>query len=993
MLRVTIFLMISFFIFSCSEKKETVESICSPEDIYGICENESDMCYQGVCIPMDASCDRDNIMAPCYNESGAKDKNLVCKLIDGYYTCELQACSPKYPKGRCNIGQTCVTGVCKDLCSSEFPNGYCENSTETCLKGDCIETASQCSITLPNGLCPENMQCSAGVCEEVCSITYPNGYCVDGKTCLDGSCVNDSSLCSDVNPGGLCPNGEICRDKSCKNICSSEFPEGECVSSLQLCKLGVCEYKCSALYPDGVCLDESDRCINSNCLSPCSSETPNGYCDDGFICKDNSCQALCSTTHPEGICLTDETCFNGSCQYPCSNQHSNGFCEEQYYICDSGDCILGCSPQNTGGKCPNDDEYCHLSEGVCKKYPCSLSNLNGECADSSQRCVEGVCKSSCSIENTDGYCSPLEWTCYNGLCVDPETQDCSIDFPNGYCPEHYQCISGECIEDYCSLEYPTGRCDNGRVCALGVCVIPDICSDGRPLDGSQGACCQTDGDCNPAFSDLSSFGQGVNVCIQDHYEGFYCMEVDLATSLGGSGCNDDSQCVDQYPGYGETQDFICNRIDYSFAAEQVLPLRFCQRVFGGYCGELYRTIGRTTDAGEYCQERCHDLLCKPGLHCFNSMCTRQCDISLGVFENPNCPVINGKNIDCLSDYYEIPDTSKSYPLDICSQTCKSNNDCTVQDTECNKISLMPNRKATSVCSTKNTTGASRGEYCTDNNHEACQSGFCNGEDNKCTTLCDDDNDCGSNSFCNYFFGVTVQGETTTYLGYCRDLTAISSTTRVCNHRSDCDDPNHYCIPQINADDSVTGVCGLLGQTSFTYQPTGGFCDNSLLHCQSDICLNDECIDFCRNTSSCGTNQMCQRIQIRDGGTLQGNEIYSPAFAGGCFPFEGSMDSCSQSFNPCSNGEYCYVNAPGSANSSSLLEYLCVKPKTVGKNLFETCSTDNECKSHICHNNYCTVACSADVQCSSLEATCNEIGRAVVTSLNPANNVYGGVCER
>ncbi len=994
MFKVTIFLILSFFIFSCTEEPPNEpESICSLEDIYGNCENESETCYQGKCIPMDASCERDNMMAPCYNDSGSKDKNLVCKLIDGYYRCELQACSLKYPKGKCEIGLTCVSGKCKNICSKEFQTGYCENSNQSCLKGACIDKTSQCSSTLTNGLCPENMQCNSGICDEICSSEYQNGYCVAGKSCLDGVCVNDSSLCSDLNPGGLCSNNKICRDKVCKDLCSIEYPNGECVSSLQICKSGICEYKCSGLYPDGVCSGEEQRCIGSSCISPCSIEAPNGYCEDGFICKDNSCKALCSSEHIEGICLGDEICFNGICQYPCSNEHKNGFCEEQYFICDNGSCIAGCSPQNTSGPCPNEDEYCHLLEGVCKKYPCSPANLNGACTDSSQRCLNGVCKSSCSTQNSDGYCSPLEWICYNGICVDPEIQDCSLDFPNGYCPEHYQCISGGCLEDSCSILYPTGKCDGGKVCVLGECKVPDICSDGRPLDGSQGACCADDSHCNPAFSDLALYGQGMNTCIRDYYEGFYCIEVDLAGSAGGTGCEDDSQCVDRYPGYGNTQEFICNKIEYKVSADTELPLRFCQRVFGGYCGEQYRTIGRTKDAGEFCEERCQDLLCKPGLHCFNSICTRQCNISLGVFENATCPILEGKRLDCLNDYYEMPKTDKFYPIDICAQTCKSNNDCTIQNTECNKISLMPDRKATSHCSTQNITGVARGEYCSDNNHESCQSGFCNGEDNKCTILCDDDVDCGSNSFCNYFFGITVLEETTTFLGYCRDLDSISTTTRVCNHRSDCDNPTHHCIPQINGNDSVTGVCGVLGQTARTYQPTGGACDNSLLYCHSDICVDNVCIDFCRNTSSCGVDKMCQRLEIRDGGTLQGNEIYSPAYAGGCFPFEGSMTPCSQSFNPCSNGEYCYVNAPGSANNSSLLEYLCVKPKTVGKNLFETCSTDSECKSHLCHNNKCTIACSNDVQCSSIEAICNETGRTVVTSLNPANNIYGGVCEQ
>lgn len=102
-------------------------------------------------------------------------------------------------------------------CGPGAPNGVCE-AGYTCFEGECVESATLCSLTNLEGRCAEGFTCFEGGCVPVnalCGPSNPTGPCATGNTCLQGECVATADLCSAANPDGICPSGQVCRDGIC----------------------------------------------------------------------------------------------------------------------------------------------------------------------------------------------------------------------------------------------------------------------------------------------------------------------------------------------------------------------------------------------------------------------------------------------------------------------------------------------------------------------------------------------------------------------------------------------------------------------------------------------------------------------------------------------------------------------------------------------------------------------------------------------------------
>jgi len=255
-----LFLILAIIIISCNDKIIENEPTCAATNPMGTCENETDYCYKGNCIPIGSECSADQILAPC------ADKNYICKEINEVFVCQLRTCSFSYPNGACPENQMCVEGNCEDICSSSAQTGVCAQEGYECVDGECILSVNKCSDTNPLGECPTSKICNGGECKYECSQAYSSGACVFGKKCMDGECLTESEICSTSKPNGLCSTGKICKNYSCQFSCSEEHLLGVCPNDTEICYEGSCQLKCDVEAPTGICTQTGFRCIEEFAL-------------------------------------------------------------------------------------------------------------------------------------------------------------------------------------------------------------------------------------------------------------------------------------------------------------------------------------------------------------------------------------------------------------------------------------------------------------------------------------------------------------------------------------------------------------------------------------------------------------------------------------------------------------------------------------------------------------------------------------------------------
>jgi Zn-dependent metalloprotease len=194
----------------------------------------------------------------------------------------------------------------------------------------------------------------------ICSPEIPNGYCEDdSQGCIDGQCVNN---CSSENLSGYCADGKNCIDGECIYACSSEHKEGYCEDSSMECINGDCLNRCSEDYKDGYCADDK-ICVGGDCKTACSNITPLGYCsDEAKSCFYGECDYACSAEYTDGLCRNDKECIDGTCLNICSKENSDGYCAGDKECSSDGVCKAKSSSSSSG--CSIDNNYSQNSSNA-----------------------------------------------------------------------------------------------------------------------------------------------------------------------------------------------------------------------------------------------------------------------------------------------------------------------------------------------------------------------------------------------------------------------------------------------------------------------------------------------------------------------------------------------------------------------------------------------------------------------------------------------------
>ena len=245
----------------------------------------------------------------------------------------------------CNIGETCLGGVCQggaaNLCddgnfctqdSCDEAGGACVNDAAAmdgtacedglfCTAGEACNTGA-CVGGLPNE-CDDGEQCTQDSCDDLTDICVNATAPMDGQPCDDGDACTENDVCS----GGACAGTAItcddenpCTDDSCDPSTGCLYTEntavcddGDVCTVGDACSGGTCAgtaSDCSALNDAcnmGVCDPATGECE----AQPVANDTP---CDDGDECTEGeACQeGVC--TGGTDVCVTGVTGGGCSCR-------------------------------------------------------------------------------------------------------------------------------------------------------------------------------------------------------------------------------------------------------------------------------------------------------------------------------------------------------------------------------------------------------------------------------------------------------------------------------------------------------------------------------------------------------------------------------------------------------------------------------------------------------------------------------------------------------
>jgi hypothetical protein len=416
----------------------------------------------------------------------------------------------------CDSCQTCVNGICTDLCDGNCINGQCIDcvTSDDCAANKiCINGKCQCPVGLPyvnshgdcvncltdnncsacevciGGACVPKV-CPSGVCDPVtgfCVECQGSGDCygrTDGKNCCNGvacdccpgfrwnpqiqncepepKCVRDTDcpIC-EVCAGGecqprICPDGFICVNDDCVPTCDCNEPT--CSRSAACIRYNsttcICQ-DCSGSCADDIPCKDGCICVNNNCVpNVCNAPCATGAdCGPGCGCLNNQCVPCEHLSCSENNCFLADGCRCYGSQ--CKSDPCKGPCEN------GADCGPGCGCLN--GNCVSCDIL------TCDECPGALGCL----------CNNNVClkDSPCSGDCVSSYdCGP-GCTCYNGKCVNCSNfscEDCTLD--------DCECKSGTCqgTDKECTDIFTLTKLD--AACDLKATLIQDRCCTCEELE-------------------------------------------------------------------------------------------------------------------------------------------------------------------------------------------------------------------------------------------------------------------------------------------------------------------------------------------------------------------------------------------------------------------------------------------------------------------------------------------------------------------------------
>ena len=179
-------------------------------------------------------------------------------------------------KPKCSSTQTCVKGACVDgaTCSADTcPNGCCAGTTcRTDSEDNACGTGGQACVA-----CASGERCVDGACASPCSpSTCPSGCC-DGNVCRAGSaadaCGGGGAVC------GRCQATETCDQQVCTQ-CSGCISNGTCKAGTSYRACGSGGSACS------ICTDETPICSSGTCVECLTDDD----CDLNMVCCSGRCK-------------------------------------------------------------------------------------------------------------------------------------------------------------------------------------------------------------------------------------------------------------------------------------------------------------------------------------------------------------------------------------------------------------------------------------------------------------------------------------------------------------------------------------------------------------------------------------------------------------------------------------------------------------------------------------------------------------------------------
>ena len=247
------------------------------------------------------------------------------------------ACDPSSCSGCCQ-GSVCQTGNAGPACgASGLPCVVCQ-TTESCVKGQCVAAGAQCTpLTCPNGCCQDD-QCQNGTATAACGKGGAHcTACSSTQACTSQSCTCGAATCKGCCDGATCRTGTTAAacgsgGYACKKCGATEGCVGGSCKSGGSCSAASCLGCCEGTICKGGTTKDSCGQSGQSCQTCGATETcVMGICNDPQSCGPSSC--------PMGCCQASK-CLEGTSASSCGK--GGGLCTSCTYpkTCQSGGCAL-----------------------------------------------------------------------------------------------------------------------------------------------------------------------------------------------------------------------------------------------------------------------------------------------------------------------------------------------------------------------------------------------------------------------------------------------------------------------------------------------------------------------------------------------------------------------------------------------------------------------------------------------------------------------------
>ena len=902
-----------------------------------------DQCKSGICDHKTIVSDQCLVAGECFDENEEPDDNDCVSCVPGTIQTSLtnknNGTGCDADDNGCTANDQCTAGTCV---AGGVPN--CTSADDECNTGVCFSTganAHSCNKApkAPGTSCTtaDALDCTTDACDTsgVCKATLSVGCLIDG-TCIAESALhptNDCKACvsatSDSAYSNLpaeteCATDNIaCTDDECNGsgVCEHDVPAATCT-------IGESCFAEGTKNPENEC----QSCQTATSTTAWTNLGQGTACDDespGLACTDDVCDAngVCKHNLIAGNCLISvaatPTCFANNASDPANE------CKK----CDSGTPNFFVN-RGTSEACTADANACTKDHcdggGACVNdpeqvgTPCDADGL----ACTTQKCALGAV---CELTINTGKCL-VGGTCYNTdepisvanpctTCQPGSTQTALTALPDTTdCGDCAECSAGSCVADL-SQDSDCGDC--------GVCADKDDC-DPQPLGTEIGACgaYKCDGTAQTCPTEC---GQDSD-CSSTHWcNGTACQ----LKSVQGAGCTASNECDTN-----NCSDSKC-----------------CDTACGSQCDTC--TTGTCVLVG--------DGLAPQAPGCSGHLCDAG---------SAACPATCAGDADCAADHYCnagfdcVPDQANG-------ESCDDGDECTstfcADGTCCNSAcGGACNECSSGACTDIADGGAPQ---------TSCDGHLCDGDVGTCPTVCGDDNDCVSTSFCN---GSTDCQADQGAGSSCEDGAECTST--FCSDGKCCDTACGAAC-----DECSTGACLPISDGGAPQTSCNAYvCDGTLATCPNS-CVGDadctlgnfcngsnECVGKLPNGSGCSGNGQCTNGKCVDG------VCCDDACTGTCERCDtGTVGTCEPEGDGTDQVPACgdlYCNGAGACHA--------------------TCVLDTDCKTgHYCSGGACTdleangTVCTADNECSSDTCVDDVCCNAACTDSCQACDVGGfiGIC--